>query len=114
MPDWISKYWVEWLFGIVAAGLTWTVNQLRRRIKKEQAENKALRDGMKSLLRIELEKECERCQRDRWCGPVKRSSIVDMFTSYTGLGGNGGMQTLVEQTLALPAVQPEKGDDNHA
>ena len=71
---------------------------------------KAMRDGMKSLLRINLEKECERCQREKWCGPVKRSSIVDMYTSYTGLGGNGSVTSLVDQTLSLPAIPPEEGD----
>ena len=110
MPDWISRYWVEWLFGIVIAGMTWAIKRLSKRIKTEQAENKALRDGMKSLLRVTLEKECERCQRDKWCGPVKRSSIVDMYTSYKGLGGNGSITSLVEQTLGLPAVAPEEGD----
>ena len=110
MPDWITKYWVEWLFGIVIAGITWAIKRLSTRIKKEQAENKALRDGMKSLLRINIEKECEKCQREKWCGPVKRSSIVDMYTSYTGLGGNGSVTSLVDQTLALPAIPPEEGD----
>lgn len=112
MPEWISKYWVEWLFGIIAAGLTWTVNQLRRRIKKEQTENKALRDGIRALLKVSIENECQRCQRERWCGPVKRATITDMYASYTGLGGNSGTTSIVEQTLALPAVEPERGVNN--
>ena len=65
---------------------------------------------MKALLKINLDRECERCQRDGWCGSVKRSTIVDMYDAYAGLGGNGGTRTLVEQTLDLPAVEPEKGD----
>lgn len=108
MPEWITKYWVEWVFGLVIAGLTWALKKLSSRLKKEQAENKALRDGMKSLLRINIEKECEKCQRDHWCGPVKRSSIVDMFTSYEALGGNGGIHSMVEQTLGLPSIEPNK------
>ena len=105
MPEWITKYWVEWVFGLLAAALAWTVKRLSTRIKKEQDENRALRDGMKALLKVNLEKECERCQQDGWCGAVKRGTISDMFGAYTGLGGNGGMKTLVEQTLALPAVE---------
>ena len=109
MPDWIAKYWVEWVFGLVTAGLLAYIRNLSTQIKKERAEQKALRDGMKALLKINLDKECERCQRDGWCGSVKRSTIVDMFNAYTGLGGNGGTKTLVEQTLGLPAVEPERG-----
>ncbi len=105
MPEWITKYWVEWVFGLLAAALAWMGKRLSTRIKKEQDENRALRDGMKALLKVNLEKECERCQRDGWCGAVKRGTISDMFGAYTGLGGNGGMKTLVEQTLALPAVE---------
>ena len=105
MPEWITKYWVEWVFGLLAAALAWMVKRLSTRIKKEQDENRALRDGMKALLKVNLEKECERCQRDGWCGAVKRGTISDMFGAYTGLGGNGGMKTLVEQTLALTAVE---------
>ena len=110
MSEWITKYWVEWLFGAVAASLAWMVKRLSSRIKKEQAENQALRDGMRALLKVQLEKECERCQRDRYCGPVKRGTISDMFQAYTGLGGNGGTKTLVEQTLALPAVEVRRDE----
>lgn len=113
MPEWITKYWVEWVFGLLIAGLGWVVKTLSKRLKVQQAENKALRDGMKSLLRVQIEKECERCQRDKWCGAVKRSSIIDMYTSYKALGGNGGVTSMVDQTLALPSVEPEKGEKDH-
>lgn len=109
MPDWVSKYWIEWGFGLVTAGLLAYIRSLSRQIKREREEQKALRDGVKALLKINLDKECERCQRDGWCGSVKRSTIADMFNAYTGLGGNGGTKTLVEQTLGLPAVEPERG-----
>ncbi len=109
MPEWVSKYWVEWVFGIIAAGLTWVVNQLRRRIKKEQEENQALRDGIRALLKVSIENECQRCQRDKWCGPTKRATITDMYASYKALGGNSGTTSIVEQTLDLPAVEPERG-----
>ena len=109
MPDWIAKYWVEWVFGLVTAGLLAYIRNLSTQIKKERAEQKALRDGMKALLKINLDKECERCQRDGWCGSVKRSTIDDMFKAYKGLGGNGATKALVEQTLGLPAVEPGRG-----
>ena len=113
MPEWISRYWVEWIFGLIIAGISVVVKKLATRIKREQEENQALRDGMKALLKVNLEKECERCQRDGWCGAVKRGTIADMYGAYKGLGGNGGTKTLVEQTLGLPAVEPERGEHNH-
>ena len=113
MPEWITKYWVEWVFGLLIAALTWIVKRISSRLKKFQQENEALRNGIKSLLKVNIEKECERCIRDGWCGSVKRGTITDMFTSYTALGGNDGTKSMVEQTLGLPAVEPEKGE-NHA
>ena len=112
MPEWVSKYWIEWVFGLLIAALTWIVKRLSTRIRKEQEQNQALRDGMKALLKVNIEKECERCQRDGWCGSVKRGTISDMFGAYRGLGGNGGTKSMVEQTLALPSVEPESVEHN--
>ncbi|MBR4458260.1 MAG: hypothetical protein IKS31_04810 [Clostridia bacterium] len=113
MPEWISKYWIEWVFGLIAAFLAWMVKRLSGRIKREQEENKALRDGIRALLKVSIENECQRCQREHWCGPVKRATITDMYASYKALGGNSGTTSIVEQTLDLPAVEPEKGEHNH-
>lgn len=110
MPEWIGKYWIEWLFGVFAAALTLMVRTLSARLKKQQAENQALRDGIRALLKVSIENECQRCQREHWCGPVKRGTITDMYKSYTALGGNSGTDSIVEQTLSLPAVEPEKGE----
>lgn len=112
MPEWVTKYWVEWVFGVVIAAVTVAVKRISSRIKKEQAQNKALRDGIRALLKVSIEKECEKCQRDGWCGAVKRSTITDMYKSYKALDGDDGTTSIVEQTLALPAVEPEKGGHN--
>lgn len=104
MPEWITKYWVEWLFGLVIAGLTWAVRRMGARIHKAQDENQALRDGMKSLLRAQIIENCERAGRDGWCGPRMRDTINDLYASYHALGGNGTVTSVVEQTMRLPAV----------
>lgn len=114
LPDWVTKYWLEWAFGLLIAGLTAVVRSMSVRIKKQQQENQALRDGIRALLKVSIENECQRCQRDGWCGPVKRSTIADMYRSYTALDGNDGMKSLVEQTLALPSVDPDEMRRNGA
>ena len=110
VPEWITKYWIEWVFGILVAALTAVVKRMSSRIKAQQEQNEALRNGIRALLKINLEKECERCQRDGWCGAVKRSTITDMYKSYKALGGNDGTTSIVDQTLTLPAVEPERGE----
>ena len=32
MPEWVTKYWVEWVFGIVSAGLLAYIRSLSRQI----------------------------------------------------------------------------------
>lgn len=114
MPDWITKYWVEWLFGIVAAALTVIVKRISGRLKKEQAENKALRNGMKSLLKAQILASCERAMTDGWCGPQLRDAINDMYASYTALEGNGTVPGAVRQTMELPMINPaKKGEIKH-
>lgn len=109
MPEWITKYWIEWVFGLLIAALSWIVKRVSSRLKKFQQENEALKSGIKSLLKVNIEKECERCLRDGWCGAVKRNTITDMYDSYKALGGQNGVTSIVEQTLDLPAVEPEIG-----
>ena len=108
MPEWITKYWLEWIFGLCIAVLTALWRSVSARLKKQQAENAALRDGMRSLLRSQIVENCERALRDGWCGTRLRDTISDLYTSYHTLGGNGTVTILVEQAMHLPAVEPEE------
>ena len=107
-PDWITKYWVEWVFGIIATALTVVVKRISTRLKKEQVENKALRDGMKSLLKVQILASCDKAMKDGWCGPQLRDVINDMYKSYTALEGNGTIPGIVKQTMELPLLRPEQ------
>jgi hypothetical protein len=110
MPEWITKYWLEWAFGIVIAVLTYVLKTLSGRVKRQQLENAALRDGMRSLLKAQIIQSCERALGDGWCGSRMRDTINDMYASYHALGGNGTVTSIVEQTMRLPAVEPEQHD----
>ena len=107
MPEWIAKYWLEWLFGVLIAVLTLVVRTLSARIKKQAEENKALRDGMRSLLRAQIIDTCERMMADQWCGARMRDTINDLYNSYHALGGNGTVTSIVSQVMDLPAYKQE-------
>lgn len=110
MPDWIAKYWLEWVFGLLIAALTVLMKRMSGRVKQQQAENQALRDGMRSLLRAQIISSCEKAMHDGWCGTRMRDTINDLYGSYHALGGNGTVTTVVEQTMRLPAIEPERGE----
>ena len=108
MLDFILKYWLEWLFGILITVLTLVVRKLSARIKQQQQEGEALRDGMRSLLRRQMEEDCESALRDGWCSTERKNTIGAMYEAYHALGGNGGVTSLKAQLMDLPAVEPDK------
>jgi hypothetical protein len=110
MPEWIAKYWVEWVFGIIAAALGWMVKRLSARIRKEQEENKALRDGMKALLMRQIQDECEAAVNQGYCPVEVKKTIDQMYQAYHSLGGNGIITGLRDDTMRLPTVESERGD----
>ncbi len=105
MPDWVTKYWIEWLFGLVAAGVIAYVRYLSRQIKREKAEQKALRDGMRSLLKRQIILDCEKAISEGYCPVATKETIEDMYKSYHALGGNGTVTELKTQMMQLSTVK---------
>ena len=121
MPDWIIKYWVEWLFGLVIAILGGLYKHLSNKGKAERQEReakakqdaeeiKALKNGMRSILRRQIIADCEAAQKEEYCDTTTKDTIKDMYDSYHALGGNGVVSALVTQTMILPSVRKE---DSH-
>ena len=118
MPEWIVKYWIEWLFGIVVAVLGWCYKRLAGKFKKEreerlakaeqdQKELDAIKDAMRATLKRQLLEDCETAERQGWCDPNVKEAILDMAKCYITLGGNGVIPPMVERVNALPTfTQP--------
>ena len=111
MPEWIVKYWIEWVFGLVTGGVAVYCRHIAKQVRKEREEQKALRDGMRSLLRRQIIADCEQAAREGYCETKMKDTINDMYTAYHALGGNGVVSRLKEQTMNLPVI---KEDDSHA
>lgn len=111
MPEWIVKYWLEWVFGLLTGGVAIYCRHIAKQVRKEREEQKALRDGMRSLLRRQIIADCEQAAREGYCETKMKDTINDMYTAYHALGGNGVVSRLKEQTMNLPVI---KEDDSHA
>lgn len=61
MPDWIIKYWVQWLFGLICAALLAGYRHLAKRVKEQEEERKAIKAGLLAILHDRLYAECSRC-----------------------------------------------------
>jgi hypothetical protein len=113
LPEWVTKYWVEWLFGLVIAILTAAYKRLSTRFKKEREERLAkarkdkeemdgLKNGVRALLSDKLIENCEISERNGFCRFENKESIKDMYACYHVLGGNGIVKDMVDSVLALP------------
>ena len=59
MPEWIARYWVEWLFGIVAALAAASYRRISKHMRHTQKKDRALDDGMRALLRDRIISACD-------------------------------------------------------
>ena len=105
MYEWIVKYWIEWAFGLLIAALTAYCRHLSKALKKEKDEHKALRDGMRSLLKRNIIADCEDALSEGYCPTTTKDTIQDMYKSYHALGGNGTVTKLVDQLMDLPTLE---------
>ena len=61
MWEWIAKYWIECLFGLITAGFSAAYASLAKKFKAERAKNQAIENGLKGILRIEILDTYDRC-----------------------------------------------------
>ena len=102
MPEWIARYWVEWLFGIVAALAAASYRRVNRHMRHAQKKDRALDDGMRALLRDRIISACDRCFEKGYAPVYARENISSMYDAYHSLGGDGIVTDMVRQTMKLP------------
>ncbi len=98
MLDWIVKYWVQALFGVVCSllGGMWTALTIWHK------KQRALENGVQALLRAQI---IETCQHYLDAGDIPvygLENIDSMYAAYHALGGNGAVTKLVEEAQDLP------------
>lgn len=102
MWDFVVKYWVEFLFGIIAAGLIAGYRKLAARIQSDKDTEKAIADGMKYLLMFKLREEGEKYLTENACSIEHKHEYEKVYNAYHALGGNGTVTALIDKVLQLP------------
>lgn len=98
MLDWIIRYWVQWLFGLIGAALLAGY----RRLVKQEKERKAIKAGLLATLHDRLYTECSRYIAQ---GSIDTDGLRNMdylYRSYHALGGNGTGTELYNRAKGLP------------
>lgn len=76
------------------------------KLKDNAINNEAMKNSMVILLRSQIVSKCETYQELGYLPDYARSCLTDLFEQYTALGGNHGVNVLVDKTLEL---LPKKG-----
>ena len=110
MTNWVTRYWVEWIFGIIAALLIALYRRLVKKMKEDQAKAEAMHDGMRALLRDRIIWANNHYTEKGSIPVYARDTVTDMYNAYHALGGNGTITALKEEVMALPTSheKPER------
>lgn len=109
MEEFIIKYWLEVLFGLICAIFSFLFKKIMKRQKEEkekreeqEKKNKAIENGVQALLRNELIKNFREYKIKGEATLLDKENMEHMFTEYFNLGGNGMIQEVHEEFLAIP------------
>lgn len=102
----VQQNWVPWLFALLWATLCY----IGRRLQKQQKENKAVAEGVQSLLRESIVANYNKYSDREYCPIYAKESIKKVYAAYHGLGGNDVATELYRKLLAMPE-EPKESED---
>ena len=108
MWDFIVKYWIEFVFGLVVAGLSAAYAHLAKKFKAERAKNLAIENGLKGILRIQILDTYDKCvANDRKISVSRKDAIGSVYRSYVALCENhedvdDTIKQLYEEIVHMP------------
>lgn len=91
---------INWLIPVVLAGIL-------AFMKKLISDNKSMKASMLSLIRSQIVGKCEQYQKKGYLPEYARYCLEDLFKNYQNLGGNHGIEKLVNKTFELPITEKE-------
>lgn len=98
MSEFIVRYWLEVIFGLVIAGLGCGYRGLAKRVKEQEA----IKLGIQALLRDRIIQSYNSYTEKTYCPIYARENIEALYKQYYALGGNGMITNLIEHMRDLP------------
>ena len=104
MWEWICKYWLEALFGLVLTGIGIAQRKLSKRMKDEKNRNHAIENGVRDMLRLTILDNYERCKTAGKISVSRKDAIDSAYKSYHALGGNGTITQIHNEIMEMPII----------
>lgn len=98
---------LKWIIPLLCTAILGYIN---KKLKDNDQSNVAMKNSMIILLRSQIVSKAEKYEELEYLPDYARSCIVDLHEQYKTLGGNHGVEKLVDSVLELP---PIKKEDNH-
>lgn len=104
MWEWICKYWLEALFGLLLTGIGIAQRKLSKRMKDEKNRNQAIENGVRDMLRLTILDNYERCKTAGKISVSRKDAIDSAYKSYHALGGNGTITQIHNEIMEMPII----------
>jgi hypothetical protein len=85
--------------------LTAFIGYIIKEFNDNKNSNKAMKQGLLSIIRSQVVSKCEKYQKDGFLPEYARYCLEDLFKQYKQLGGNHGVEKLVDKTFELPSTK---------
>jgi len=105
LKEFIIKYWMEVLFGLMIAGASAAYKRLSAKVHKQIADQRCLHSGTQALLRNEIIRAYDRYIEQGWIPIYGRENVLEMYDAYHKLGGNGTITKIMDELKGLPSKQ---------
>lgn len=83
-------------------------NDVNSKLQDNENSNKAMKEATIAMLRSQIISKCENYQRMGYLPEYARYCLTELFEQYTVLGGNHGVNILVDEVLKLPSIKINK------
>jgi len=104
LKEFIVRYWVQELFALIIALMTWMLKKMRER----QKESCIRKEAMLALLHDRLYRSCSYFLSQGYCPVDDRENLECLYKPYKALGGNGTGENLYHKCMELPISADEK------
>ncbi|MCH5271565.1 MAG: hypothetical protein J1E83_12585 [Lachnospiraceae bacterium] len=110
MAEFVVRYWVEVLFGIIISGM----GVFGKILYNQHLKNKAVAEGVQALLRNGIVETYNKWSERGYCPIYARENAQRMYIPYHALGGNDIATDLIEDLKQLPTEPPHKRKEGDA
>ena len=83
-------------------------NDVNSKLQDNENSNKAMKEATIAMLRSQIISKCESYQRMGYLPEYARYCLTELFEQYTALGGNHGVNILIDEVLKLPSIKINK------